>query len=624
MKKQLFIYFSVLTALVLVGCAENFDLNEPMAVESQQAVATFEPLTRSVDGAIYNEVTDSWMIHRADPFTLTNVQAAYDRLAAKQSAQSLTLAEADKFKVGEKLAPTHYALKIYPKNEEEQWRVEMMKDVNVAYIPFNYSQLTQEEVEKVEQNRAKTQTSALVFAEKSPYTVTYDNYESTDGGPTTPLTSQLPILYVVWPADKPFPTDLEYVVDYPVFLPELHTEAQADKNVSVRTAPAMANLNTETNALFREAIALSNGWDVIPAKASSIRSRANEWGSAALGCLTTYDNILKKYVPLSNLWIVIRYGSYTLAGGPAIADGHFWIPFFSWPDDTIPDPMPLTVEIKYTNAWHRYKITTNNSTVPYITSVLANFDKNWSDTTWITLTSSTRQENEIHRAANYFFRDQTDIAVPPYGTLEGLRIIANDPSVSTAYKGAFSYSFPDSCVINIYNRGHLSADVIGTTLHELGHFAHFKSVGYNTYTSFPKFLRESFASYSGWYFGEKYYISQGATRPGNGYWTITGNERQDWHKTYSSTSIIRYYSPLFIDLTDTYNQKRTSTSIYPNDGIQGVPASVIWNIVSTSTTWAQCRAKLQSYVGTYYTSTAFNNWIADFDYWFAQTSNQPF
>jgi hypothetical protein len=80
------------------------------------------------------------------------------------------------------------------------------------------------------------------------------------------------------------------------------------------------------------------------------------------------------------------------------------------------------------------------------------------------------------------------------------------------------------------------------------------------------------------------------------------------------------YSPLFVDLTDTYNQKTASYVPYPNDEIQGVPASVIWNIISTSTTWAQCRSKLQSYVGTYYTTTQFNNWIADFDYWFANNS----
>lgn len=78
------------------------------------------------------------------------------------------------------------------------------------------------------------------------------------------------------------------------------------------------------------------------------------------------------------------------------------------------------------------------------------------------------------------------------------------------------------------------------------------------------------------------------------------------------------YSPLFIDLTDDYNQLADDV-YYPDDEIKNVPASVIWSIVSTSESWTVYRWKLQSYVGTgagkYYTSTEFNNWIENFDEW---------
>ncbi len=88
--------------------------------------------TRSLDGAVYNEVVDAWMVPQADPYTLENFPKAYDKLAAQKSTQTLSKAQAAEFAASKKLAPTHYALKIYPKTEAEQWQVEMMEDVQAV------------------------------------------------------------------------------------------------------------------------------------------------------------------------------------------------------------------------------------------------------------------------------------------------------------------------------------------------------------------------------------------------------------------------------------------------------------------------------------------------------------
>ncbi len=189
--------FYILVAILFAGCARDLEFVEPLATDAQDApVAMSEMRTRALDGAVYNEVVDAWMIPQADPYTLANFQAAYDNLAAGKSAQTLSKAQAAEFAAAKKLAPTHYALKIYPHDEEEQWRVEMTEDVQVAYIPFDWVQLSPEEGEKAAQ--AKTRSAAAnTFAEKSPYTVTYDYTDATDGGPTGPVTYQLPILYTV-------------------------------------------------------------------------------------------------------------------------------------------------------------------------------------------------------------------------------------------------------------------------------------------------------------------------------------------------------------------------------------------------------------------------------------------
>ncbi len=212
----------LLPLMLAAGCARNIETVAPFA-EADASETKSEILTRSIGGAIYNEIVDAWMIPQKDPYTLENFQKAYDNLATKKSSQTLSKSQATEFVAGKKLKPTHYALKIYPHTEEEQWRVEMMEDVQVTYIPFHYTQLTQKEVAKLHLSKTKSVAANSVI-EKSPYTVTCEDYYTTDGGPTGPVTYQLPILYTVWPITKPIPDDLEYVVDYEIFLPYAVTD----------------------------------------------------------------------------------------------------------------------------------------------------------------------------------------------------------------------------------------------------------------------------------------------------------------------------------------------------------------------------------------------------------------
>ena len=149
----------------------------------------------------------------------------------------------DEFSDPEPLKPTHFALRIYPKNEDEQWRIEMMEDISVIYTPFNYSGLTEDEIAAVPRTRSEV---ASPF-EKSPYTVRYDAVSLEGIRDTT--THQLPILYTVWPVEKPLPDDLEYKVDYEVFLPQ--------------NTP-LTRSTTEMYFLEDEAIALALGWKTIP------------------------------------------------------------------------------------------------------------------------------------------------------------------------------------------------------------------------------------------------------------------------------------------------------------------------------------------------------------------------
>ena len=72
------------------------------------------------------------------------------------------------------------------------------------------------------------------------------------------------------------------------------------------------------------------------------------------------------------------------------------------------------------------------------------------------------------------------------------------------------------------------------------------------------------------------------------------------HRQYWAPHSSDYYSPIFVDLTDDYNQYNLT------DTITGVPASVIDNMGAQCTSVLQCKTHMSNYVGTYLTSSELN------------------
>ncbi len=581
MKKTLF-YLAL--AVLVAGCAQDIELTEPLIAEGDPQTE-YQPLTRSLEGAVYNDVVDAWMVPQADPYTLENFQRAYDNLALGKSTQKLSKAQAAEFTPAKKLAPTHYALKIYPKNEEEQWRVETMEDVQVAYIPFDWVQLSHDEVEKLPTSKTLTSSAANTFAEKSPYKVTYVNTHATDGGPTGPVTYQLPILYTVWPVDKPLPTDLEYVIDYEVFLP--------DAAAQMKGAEALSILEVE---------AVSAALGVVP-----IRVMPTTRAPAAVSAtLKIRDDILGKNVPLVNLVIQGRSGS-NIKETTTDSNGTFSI---SMSNVGIVSHAAMSLIPVYKSGSGLWMITTDtNIAIPYQgPNINAVPDISILSGKEFILPKGTYQENVIHRAVNYFYNVQN--VFPKHYTSGGTKIIAHSgPSTANEGFASGSFGYP-SYDIHIYNWEESHANVIGTTLHELGHLQHCRN-STNHYLTVPETFLEAFAAYSGWYLGQNYYASKGASLNLLGS-DVVNQARQHWTK-----GSLSFGSPLFVDLSDSYDQS-TLFHNSPKDQIQGVLPSDIWSILTTSTTWPQCRQKIVNLVGT---APYFSMWIEDFDDWFEEPRN---
>ncbi len=172
---------------------------------------------------------------------------------------------------------------------------------------------------------------------------------------------------------------------------------------------------------------------------------------------------------------------------------------------------------------------------------------------------------------------------------------------------------------------------MGATLHELGHLTHYWNNTYTnpnttvSYSSTHLLLQESFASYVGWYLGEEYYKTVGKQMSNSALIDITGNNRQQWRTSWKrgDPATPGEYSPLFVDLTDNLEQEQQMIPYLLPDNIVGVPASTIWEIITTSQNWAQCRQKLsQRLVPTYCTSAQLETYLANFDEWFSYPDNR--
>ena len=139
---------------------------------------------------------------------------------------------------------------------------------------------------------------------------------------------------------------------------------------------------------------------------------------------------------------------------------------------------------------------------------------------------------------------------------------------------------------------------ISTVLHELAHIRHYDAN--TTYYQMDTIIRESYASYVGWYLGESYYLDKGYIKSSNAE-QINLNGRQYWTKN----STHHNYSPLFVDLLDDFNQHTTASPECVDDAISEVPFSVIEGM-SHCLTVSACHSFLNTYTGVYFNTIDLN------------------
>jgi hypothetical protein len=240
----------------------------------------------------------------------------------------------------------------------------------------------------------------------------------------------------------------------------------------------------------------------------------------------------------------------------------------------------------------KWKVTRDNSTIPKSSFQGAVFQENfWSEENSHVSLAVEPLDATIVKALNYYYYHTHSLTKWEYEG--GIHVIASASSNSD-YSGLFEWSVTGNCYITIVRNNTVDKNVLaGTVFHEIGHFIHFRERGGTdkAMKATDMLLLESLASYVGWYLTEKYYADIGYEKSPSV--DISRQARQTW--TPKTTGTMRYYSPLFVDLVDNFDQSSVNAG-YNRDEIKEVHYSIIMKIAKESADMESCRAILYDQV----------------------------
>ena len=474
-----------------------------------------------------------------DPYEISIIRQAAD-IVGRQNGRSITI------------SPTHYALKVFPRDESELNALIIDDNLKINYIPFNYSLVPLKDQEKIERQSI---IDTCYFQSESKYFIDY-------GEGNTPL----PVLYLAWPVNKPLPLNYDYQIEYEAFIPE-----------STEDDPLV-------NRIEQEAINIS-----MTSRGSSYRT--------ITGRILDDDDLLVNFVNVKNLRLRLQYGLSTLE---TYTDQNGCFSFTGNINDN------ASLQIFFENS--KWRIS-KNSLFSW-TVGLGKVSELW---------TSSGQHVEylnhealtIHRAANFFYNGGHGITTPE--SSYSLRI-----NMKTQDRIGYFQSSPiASPCIHISNNttNNHEGKIFANVVHELGHFNQYQVLGgHSAFSAVHKTLRESFACYVSWYLSPLYYTEAdfGNFDPG---WDNTFEQNfQTWGLNWVSSAID--YTPIFIDLADSYNQWETNHS-YIKDSVFDTPHWYIYSVAVDKQSWAELRVALKNYIEACYSTSVFNDYVAIYDIYFA-------
>lgn len=482
-----------------------------------------------------------------NPYSVANMRRAMANLAP------MTRSGVDE----DDITTTHYYVKFHPQSDEELDILLQDSTINFYDIPLDY------EIEE--------------------YGTYYHDPSIPDSLPTYQYAS---IPADKWEKVKDIAVDYEILSD--LFIPDEYSDDAED--VTTRSGQKMSEAFVD--ALVDEALALTGNEE--PNEGGTRAS--DKWTPS--GRITAYDNIVDGYIPLRHVKVRARrwfttYIGYTLPTGYFTCNGSF------------------KKQANYSIKWEtpRWDIREGRIGQAYYNGPKKKGEWNLE----ISDGKSVRYAT-IHRAADRWY----------YGEIDGLK----RPKHSRKEKIAYCHRESGHSREGFYTRqgGGVGVDVViygknsygwidlsliySATSHELGHASHYTNVSDESYyINADNALRESWAQCLQYYLTYKEYEKLGqlsklnrTTTKGTMIPNFTYNF-QKWDKASSLGTVYKYYTPLFIDLIDDYNQRYYYKNIennynYPNDAICNIPIADIEKIVLKSKTFNDIKMRLINYALT--------------------------
>ena len=483
------------------------------------------------------------------PYRLSTMQSLFDAYCTEQIG-----ANSEESKVA--LHATHYAVRIKCQNEKAN--NDIKNDTNVIICPVEFfTAITSDYPVQELLNPNKTQVPAINSV------VSHNSVDDEQFSGVCLMSEykqiELSDIYALWPKDKPFLNNTSVEIMYEAFIPEAYS-GQEDNAASISIANWISSTLSENT---RETYS---------------------------GYLYAYDNKLNSNIPVRGAKIMFSSNN-RLNYIETDVNGYFVLP--GWMNL---QEVSLILWLETDDFAVRGEYTSQTVTI-----ALGQFSAIWGNNTSVNIYLPYDFEVMVYQSAWYYFNGSNPLlnAVSLYNSHINIQAVVTNQTYSV---GHFYYTTPP--YIDIMDYSQYSSEIFGTVLHELGHATQYANDGYSLVNR-SDYICESFASFFGWYNVLKYYQSIIPSTNDN-IESLTYQGRQGWHSTNNE------YTPLYVDLYDSYNQSTTDPD-YLDDEIELVPISAILNASLSPRTLSQVSTILNSYIGTYYTQTEYSNYIAGYN-----------
>lgn len=541
MNRLFLVFFFYL--LIITACDKNSS-----GIGKDEVDSVLRSYTKASDTeSFYDEQTGFYLVPNKDVYELSNVQREYERLTGAK----------------DRLSPTHKAIKLMPSDEATAHSLLSDTTMWVSIIPFGWRPIAQK-------------TDPVFYHDNQKQGDYFETNASNNGCNEEGIPPVITPIYARWPIGKSIPANISYEFLYDIYTPSSNSGIDSLLN------SVLSHISTR---IERPDGGQQPTWH--------LRIRA-------------FDSVLNSYQEVKN--VHVKYKNYlNYYSGTLSTDNNGMV--------IVPEDVPMATTVVLLELYTEdFRVTSENSSnyvslllhsvflyaqMPY--EVYMGFP-----TTIVDLPYNFKLH--VFQAARYYYKGNNDLLnnIDKLELDSPLRIAAYNDSTSLTHNGlrgiGWFFGGSNPPYIEIANYDSTPSKILGTTLHELGHASHYAEMGFSSFVNTDNLIKESFASFMGWYNVRSYYNSVLTTD--SQVHNACTQGRQSWPENSNGN-----YTPVYIDLIDDYNQSIEENSSYVNDYISGVSVGNVLSFAIGPTTWAQSRSLMLQQVGELYTSAAFNDFI---------------